>query len=205
MINPFARRNFTLLIIFLAMCPAANALAGARHFTYVYEAVTSPPGSVDFENWLTWERVNNPERSDQIAFRHELEIGLTDHFQASIYLVDWSYQRASSSSGFTYSDSAIELIYNLTNPVIDPLGLSIYQEYQLGDRLFEWESKVSAQKNLGHWVLAYNATVEAIWQGEGRSEREGEFQQAIGASYEISPRFSVGIEFLHEFVFPDWL
>jgi hypothetical protein len=29
-------------------------------------------------------------------------------------------------------------------------------------------------------------------------------QQALGASYEISLRISVGIELLHEFVFPDW-
>jgi hypothetical protein len=35
-------------------------------------------------------------------------------------------------------------------------------------------------------------------------ERSGELQQALGASYEISPRISVGIELLHEFLFPDW-
>jgi hypothetical protein len=34
-------------------------------------------------------------------------------------------------------------------------------------------------------------------------EREGEFQQGFGASYELSPRLSVGIELLHEFVFSE--
>ncbi|PYJ01736.1 MAG: hypothetical protein DMF00_03865, partial [Verrucomicrobia bacterium] len=35
-------------------------------------------------------------------------------------------------------------------------------------------------------------------------DREGELQQALGASYEISQRLSVGIEMLDEFVFPEW-
>ena len=183
---------------------ANSSFAGVRHFTFLYEAPTSAPGSIESENWITWARVSNPERTDELAFRHEIEIGVTDHFQASVYLVDWNYHDEPASSGFAYSDSGIELIYNVTNPVIDPIGLSIYQEYKGGDRLFECESKVIAQKNYGRWIFAYNATLEAVWEGKDLEERVGEFSQALGASYEFSPRLSVGLEFLHEFVFPDW-
>jgi hypothetical protein len=197
-------KKSTLLILFLSMLPATAALAGARHFTFLYEAPTSAPGSVEMENWITWSRTTNPERADQVDFRHEFEFGVTDKFQASFYVADWFYAHDSQSDGFTYSDSALELIYNLTNPVVDLVGLSIYQEYKGGDRLFEWESKLIAQKNFGRWILDYNATLEAVWEGEGLREREGEFQQVLGASYELSPRVSVGLEFLHEFVFPDW-
>lgn len=181
-----------------------SSLGGTRHFGFIYEAPTSAPGSLELENWVTWARTTNPDRTDQVAFRHEIEMGVTDRLQASVYVADWFYENGPAHSGSTYSDSAIELIYNLTNPVIDPIGLSLYQEYKLGDRLFEWESKLIAQKNLGPLIFAYNATVEAVWEGKGLAEREGEFQQAIGASYEISPRLSVGLELLHEFVFPDW-
>lgn len=145
-----------------------------------------------------------PERFDQVDFRHELEYGVTDKFQASIYLTDWFYESDPEHSGFTYSDTAIELIYNLTKPVVDPVGLSIYGQLRAGDRLIELESKLIAQKNFGPLILAYNATVESLWKGNDLSEHEGELQQALGASYEISPRISVGIELLHEFVFPDW-
>jgi len=108
-----------------------------RHFTYVYEAITSPPGSFDLENWITWRtHAPNDRDFDQIDLRHELEFGITDNLQAAIYVADWNYQNAIGSDGFSYSDSAIELIYNLTNPVIDPLGLSIYQEYSFGERFF---------------------------------------------------------------------
>jgi len=129
---------------------------------------------------------------------------VTDKFQVSIYLADWFYESDREHSGFAYSDSAIELIYNLTNPVVDPIGLSIYGELRAGDRLIELESKLIAQKNFGPLILAYNATLEAVWEGSDLVEREGEFSQALGASYEVSPRISVGIELLHEFVFPEW-
>jgi hypothetical protein len=197
-------RKIALSITLLSILPVTAAWAGARHFTYLYEAPTSAPGTVEMENWVTWRRTTDPERVGQVDFRHEFEFGVTDKFQASVYVADWSYARDSRHSGFDYSDSAFELIYNFTNPVVDPVGLSIYQEIKAGDRLFELESKLIAQRNFGPLILLYNATLEAVWQGEGLREREGEFQQALGASYEISPRISVGVELLHELVFPDW-
>jgi len=177
---------------------------GVRHFTFLYEANTSARGSLELENWITWQRATGSGRFDQVDFRHELEYGATDSFQVSIYLTDWFYESDPAHSGFTYSDTALELIYNLTNPVVDPLGFSIYGELKAGDRLVELESKLIAQKNLGPLILAYNATLESLWEGHDLAEREGELSQALGASYEISPRISVGLEILHEFVLPEW-
>ena len=185
-------RKLFLSILCMSILPPGAVFAGARHFTFLYEAPTSAPGSFELENWITWQR-------DQRAFRHEIEIGITDRLQASIYFADWSYH-----DDLRYSDAALELIYNLTNPVLDPVGLSIYQEIKGGDRFLEWESKIIAQKNFGPLILAYNATLEAVWEGTGLTERKGEFFQGAGASYEISPRVSVGLELLHEFVFPGW-
>jgi hypothetical protein len=153
------RKKFTFLILSLLFTTTV-VVAGARHFTFLYEAPTSAPGSIESENWITWEPQTNPDRSDRIGFRHEIEIGVTEHLQAGIYFVDWSYQSDRSRASFNYSDSAIELIYNLT--------------------------------------------LDAEWEGQGLQERKGELQQALGASYELSPRMSVGVEFLHEFVFPHW-
>jgi hypothetical protein len=190
-------------VFILALSPSIS-FSGVRHFTFLYEAPTSAPGSLELENWVTWKRITGPDHSDEVDFRHELEYGVTDKFQVSVYLADWFYQSDREYSGFAYSDSAIELIYNLTNPVVDPLGLSIYGEIKAGDRLVELESKLIAQRNFGPLILAYNATLEAVWEGKELEEREGEFAQAVGASYEISPRISAGIELLHEFVFPEW-
>ncbi|MFN2542044.1 MAG: hypothetical protein ABR514_07735 [Chthoniobacterales bacterium] len=189
----------------MSILAAAHCGGGVRRFTYIYETTTSPPGGFDLETWVTWRAHNDP-RFDEVDFRHELEFGITERLQLALYFADWDYHDGtdSNSGGFFYSDSALELIYNLTNPVIDPVGLSIYQEYKIGDRFFEWESKLIAQKNFGPLILVYNATLEAAWEGKDFAEREGEVTQAFGASYEISPSLSAGLELLHEIVFHDW-
>jgi hypothetical protein len=182
-----------------------SSFAGDRHFTYLYEAPTSPPGSIDLENTITWRRTTGSAQLDEVDFREEVEIGISDRFQVGLYPLDWNYRHGgNANSGFNYDGGAVELIYNLTNPVVDPVGISLYEEIKGGDRLFELESKLIAQKNFGPLILAYNATLEAQWVGNGLGERNGELQQAFGASYEISPRVSVGVEILHEFLFPQW-
>jgi hypothetical protein len=181
--------------------------AGARHFTFVYEAPTTPPGVIEVENSVTWQ-THRPNDSgyNEVDFRHEIEFGVTSNFQASLYLADWNYHSSSpdASKGFTYAATALELIYNFTNPATDLIGLSAYEEIQVGDRHGELESKVIAQKNFGRLVAAYNLTLEAEWNGPGWNEHDGELQQALGLSYEFSPRLFVGAECLHEQEFPNW-
>jgi hypothetical protein len=193
-----------LVCILILAFSTSISFSGVRPFTFLYEAPTSAPGSLELENWITWKRITGPDHSDEVDFRHELEYGVADKFQVSVYLADWFYENQREHSGFAYSDSAIELIYNLTNPVDDPIGLSIYGEIKAGDRLVELESKLIAQKNFGPLILAYNATLETAWEGKELEQRQGEFSQAVGASYEISPRISAGIELLHELVFREW-
>ena len=195
------------LALILSFLVALPAFAGSRRFTYVYEVTTSPPGDVEIENWITWKTHKPDDRGfDQVEFRHELEFGITERFQAAIYLADWNYHQGMSADprGFTLSGSALELIYNLTNPVVDPIGLAVYQEFKGGYKRFESESKLLAQKNFGKFVAAYNATLEAEWEGENLEECEGEFQQSLGLSYEVNPRFLFGAEFVHEVAFPEW-
>ena len=190
-------KKLTLSSLFLAL-PAMCAFAGVRHFTFLYEVPTSPPGSIELENTFTWKHGSG---WNDVFIREELEIGITDRFQLGIYPLDWSHH---TDEGFQYNGGAVELIYNLSNPVVDPVGISLYQELSVARQHFESESKLIAQKNFGRWILDYNATLEAGWEEQGLKKQNGELQQALGASYEISPRLSVGVEFLHEFVFPDW-
>jgi hypothetical protein len=188
------------LIVYLFFLPSV-CFAGARHFSYVYEAPTSPPGSVEIENWAT---TGFDDGLTAWQFRHEIEIGVTEHLQASVYLANWDYTRRSDHRGAHYQSSSVELIYNLTNAVADPVGISLYQEISGGRRNFESETKLIAQKNFGLFILAYNLVLEAEWEEEGFRQHNGELQQALGASYEISPRISVGAEMLHEILLPGW-
>jgi len=183
----------TLCVACAVLLPSI-CFAGARHFAFIYEAPTSPPGSFEIENYATARFNDGFTGAD---FRHELEIGITEHFQASIYLANWDYMRNRENRGAHYDTSSVELIYNLTNPVTDPIGISLYQEIGGGQRAFESETKLIAQKNFGPLILVYNLTLEVEWDN-------GEIQQAFGVSYELSPRVSVGAEMLHEVLLPAW-
>src|SRR5437879_11869561 len=174
------RARFLVFILLLSILPSISVFGGVRRFTFLYEANTSARGSLELENWVTWRHATGPGRFDQVDFRHELEYGVTDKLQASIYLADWFYKSDPEHPGSTYSDTAIELIYNLTNPVVDPVGLSIYGELRAGDRLVELESKLIMQKNFGPLILTSNATTDSVWEGRDLDEREGEFSNALG-------------------------
>ena len=191
----------------LLLSTMTSAEAGARRFTYVYEATTSAPGTVEAENWATWK--TSPEeqhRFNAVDFRHELEFGITERLQASLYVADWGYREDPDANehGFAFQSSAIELIYNLSNPTTDFLGSALYGEVRAGPDELELESKLILQKNVGRLVFAYNATLEATWEGEHLDERGGEISQSAGLSFEISPALLVGAELLHEIDVPEW-
>src|SRR6266481_4642231 len=104
--------NLVLIITAAVGFCQISAFAGARHFTFIYEAPTSPPGSLEIENYAT---TRFSDGFTDANFRHEIEIGITEHFQASIYLANWDYTRTRENRGAHYDSSSLELIYNLTN------------------------------------------------------------------------------------------
>ena len=184
-----------LAACFVSVAQADEEEKEGRRFTYVYEATTEEPGEVESETWTTWKTSPANERRFNAAdFRHEIEFGVTEHLQVAIYLADWGYREDPNlkEHGFRYQDSALELIYNLTNPRTDLLGLALYGEVRGGPEQLELESKIILQKNFRRFVAAYNGTLEVKWEGERLEEKGGELSQSLGLSYEISPGWSLG-------------
>jgi len=175
------------------------ASAAERRFVYSYEAQSYVPGSVEMENWVTWRE--NRGGNDRFDFRHEIEVGVTERLQLGFYLADWRYEE---NAGAKYRDSAIEAIYNLSNPNTDWIGSSLYGEVYVGPELFELEGKLLLQKNWGPWALAYNFTLEAEWEGKGRDETKGVFAHTVGLSYSVSPKTLFGMELLTEVEAAEW-
>lgn len=192
----------------LLSCPMK---ATDRRFTYVYEATTSPKGEVEMENWVTWNtQKENGVRGNSFDFRTELEYGITDKLQIGLYVADWQAMDSVAGGGWPhgqYNDSAVELIRNLTSPTTDIIGSALYGEVKLGDRLFAMETKLLLQKNFGPLVVAYNAILEAEWEGEQAgyyNQTKGTLGQTLGASWQFSPHFLVGGEFQQEMDLPGW-
>lgn len=201
-------RNTLCLVLLFASTLRTNALhAGERRFTYVYEATTLQKGEWEFEQWVTWKTAKETNRDfDRFDIRHEVEFGVTDNFQLGFYLSDWRYEetRSEGKHGGDWRNVAVEAIWNLTDPTTDPVGLALYGEVKIGDELLELEGKLIAQKNFGKLTLAYNAIIEAEWEGSHYDEDNGKLEQTAGLSYQFSPRFLAGFELLHEMEMPDW-
>ncbi len=204
--NTATRALLLAAAMLIATAADPTALAGERRFTFVYEATTLPAGSVEYEQWITWKTDKDVDPDfDRIDLRHELEFGLTDRLQVALYLSDWRYQDGDSvGNGAEWRDAAVEVIYNLTDPVTEPVGLALYGEMKLGDELVEIEGKLIAQKDIGKWVLAWNGTIEAEWEGPSLDEDKGKFEQTLGGSYQFSPKLLGGFELLHEIEYEDW-
>jgi len=172
-----------------------------RRFTYVYEAKVAEKNEIEVENWVTWK--SGPDEENAFDFRHELEFGVTDRFQLALYAADWNV----ADNVARYQNTALEGIYQLTNPATSFLGSALYGEVKLGDQQFKLETKGILQKNIGPLVLAYNATLEAEWEGanlDNLDERQGKLEHSAGASWKISPNIKVGGEFQQKFYLADW-
>ena len=185
---------------------AASARADQRKFAFTYPAGTSAKGQVELENTVTWtHRLGEDQKFDLFEFKHSVEIGITDHFQVELYPASWTYD--SDPGRARYKESAVEAIYNLTNATTDLLGSALYLELAAGEKAFDMEGKLILQKNLGPVTIGYNAILEAEWEGErfGHFDtRNGAFSETLGVGYELTKRFSVGAELVHELALPDW-
>ena len=172
-----------------------------RRFNYVYEAKVAEKGETEVENWVTWK--SGPNDKNGFDFRHELEYGVTDRFQLALYVADWKISNEIAS----YQNTALEAIYQLTDPRKAVLGSALYGEVKLGDTQFKLETKGILQKNIGPLVLAYNATFEAEWEGANLGnldESYGKIEQSVGASWKFSDNVKVGGEFQQKFYLADW-
>ena len=197
---------FSLLSTVALALSATSVSADERHFANVYETSTAAKGSIELENWVTWEaRRGNGDNSNLWKFRHEVEYGITDNLQLGIYLANWTLRNDADHRNTTrYESAAAELIYRMSNPTTDLLGSALYLEIEGGHDLFAIETKLLLQKNFGPVVVAWNGELKAEWSGHGLNERTGKLEQSFGVSYQFTPRFSAGAELVHEVSFEDW-
>jgi len=188
----FSRITTTAAIATAFLTTFCEVSEAGRRFTYVYEAKVAKKGEIEIENWVTWK--SGPNNENGFDFRHELEYGVTDRFQLALYVADWAVENNIAR----YENTALEAIYQLTDPKTSFLGSALYGEVKLGDTLFKLETKAILQKNIGPLVLAYNATLEAEWEGANLGnldESYGKLEQSAGASWKFSDNIKVGGEF----------
>ncbi|HBL19079.1 MAG: hypothetical protein A2X36_00095 [Elusimicrobia bacterium GWA2_69_24] len=193
-------RAIGLLTLTWALSPTPSVQANERRFAYAYESGVMAPGTRELEYWSTW-RGGRAEFYSRFDHRLELELGLTDRLLTALYLNWRSISRNDPANPDTtvteqeFTGISSEWKYKLADPVADPVGAALYQEYTLASDEFEWESKLILDKKLGGTLLAYNLVVEPEWKfGPANSEWELWVENVLGATHFVTPRFAAGLE-----------
>jgi hypothetical protein len=158
----------------------------------------------------------------------ELEHGLTDRLQASLYLKGRSHRIAGGAldddperkldRGLEFNGVNIAFKYDFLSVYKDLFGLSLYLEPTYsrihrvtGERMNQLgiESKFILQKNFfdNQLVAAYNFTLEPEWtkfKASGEREKELELEHTVGVSYRFLPNWFAGIEGRYHSEYPDF-
>lgn len=212
------RISLKIIIFFslFALITRGHVQAEEADFGYLYGSQTLEEGESELSLWETI-RLQKKE-GDYRAWEHQLELehGITDRLQASIYL---TAQSLNFEAGALAEDPKREmdreldlngvklaLMYNLLDVKTSPVGLSFYVEptYSSLDAVsgakidqYGLEFKTIFQKNFldEQLVAVYNLVLEPEReQAAGETENEMELQHVVGASYVLSTNWSAGFE-----------
>lgn len=166
----------------VAFCGAVPAAADEPLFGYVYTTDLLPKGKWEIEQWITAREGQANGHFHHIDMSTELEYGLSDNLQVSIY-ANYMYadESANSVRGLTegieipwnhdplkpyrearFDGFSFEAVYRVMSPYTDPFGLAFYIEPEIGATESGLELRAIAQKNFldDRLVLAANIWFE---------------------------------------------
>ena len=177
-----------LMLLFYAVL-GAEAEAAQRSFVWTEEYGTVAKGNAEVEFWNTavTEDIQVRNASDWNQ-QVELEYGITDHFNVSLYQV---YEQAADSASLTYLGYKVELKYRIAEKDELPMDILLYVENEQvsdsdGPR---FEGKIILAKEINRLNIAYNQIFERRY-ATGKEEHE----YAAGISYGIVPALRLGVE-----------
>ena len=149
------------------LLPPSTAGAGENLFGYAYLTDTQPRGKWELEQWY-WGRYGKERgRYANALYRTELEYGVTDNYQISVYTNERHvYANKNNRDGTTGGEDlpenvagdkafnrlswegiSVENIYRLWSPYKDPIGVAVYFEPEFGPHEVELEHRLMLQKN----------------------------------------------------------
>jgi hypothetical protein len=226
-------KRVMMLGLGLAGLAATPAQADENFFGYTYGAETLPAGQTEAYFWATDRRYKDEGHYDAQDYKLELERGLTNRLQGSVYLNFASHhirglepEFEDVHRNFAFQGISTEFKYAVLSPYKDGIGLAFYVEpgwsriHKVeGEKVTEYELELKAilQKNFldDKLIWATNLTIEPEWEREkevdpvtGDVEKEWEKELAVevttGLSYRVAPNWFLGVEGRYHSEYPDW-
>jgi len=165
--------------------------ADKRSYVWTYEYLTMEAGEVELEHYLTFSTPSSNSFSGVTTTEHniEIEIGMTDRFDFSIYQV---FKQIPESS-FQYNGYKLRFRYRLGEKgdyIIDPL---LYFEYKGKPDFSEhgYEGKLILAKDFGNINIAINPVIEYEYEN---NEWESDLKYNAGISYKLGGLLKIGLE-----------
>lgn len=193
-------RHLSFVLVSAALIAGVPRVARSneRHFTFTYESAVLPTSAKELEIWTT-PRIGREEFYSRFDQRIEFEVGVTDRLMTALYLnfrsVTADVAPDQRLSEFEFTGVSSEWKYKMLDPVADALGIALYGEVTGAPEEVELETKLIVDKQLGNLLLAGNLVAESEWEFEMEgTHRELVLELDLGASYRVTPSFSVGLE-----------
>jgi hypothetical protein len=190
---------------------STTAQADPRPWTFTYDLYPEGKGNLEYEQWITWKHHTKDESGfDRVEFRHEIEWGVTDNFDLSFYVPNWSLENSRERTGSRFDSAGVEGILYLSKPT-DWIGIGLYGEINVGPHFAEFEQKILVQKDIGPWSFAYNLVFETEIErekdevtGERENEVEGVIGNVFALSWSANKNWRIGAELQLESIYEDW-
>lgn len=207
------------------------AHADENLFGYVYGAETLPKGAGEIYTWITRRHDKGVGAYRALDAQIELEYGITDRLQGSLYLTGNKHTIRGVSQpdengdadipdlkrNFAFNGVKASAKYMFKSPYKDGYGLSMYVEptftrYQkvrgTEARQYSVEFRGIFQKNFldDQLVFAANLWLEPEWRkfkSTGEKESEVEAELDLGLSYRFMPKWYAGLEYRYHSEYPN--
>lgn len=176
------------LITLIVAVMGEVSYAAQKTYVWTEEYSTLAKGDAEFEFWDTAVTHDIQARSaSDWTQQIELEYGITDHFNASLYQV---YEQDADSSFLTYVGYNLELKYRIAEKNVLPVDVLLYAEQEVNTvEGNKFEGKLILAKDIDRLNIAYNQIYERVY-----TTGKGEHEYASGISYEIVPSLRAGVE-----------
>ena len=195
------------------------AFGGESPFGWIYTADIQPPGTRQFQQWIDVQTKQTQGNYSNARLRSEVEFGINSKYQTGIYLnsryinanrnqldgtsggpntdISDSFDRNSRYKMSRVESVSWENVYQIMNPLVDPIGLALYFEPSWGPRSKELEFKLILQKNFLDdrliWATNFVTAFERNKRGD-ELERATELDVLTGISYRFTNNWSTGLE-----------
>jgi hypothetical protein len=196
------------ILLVLALTSIASANPRALPFTYTTD--TLAPGQVEFEQTVDLTPLNavgaNGGNAAYLAsqFLTEFEIGVCERLELALYLtfvptVNSNVIAAGTQAIMPEGSGAKQRIRYTLAPLGEwPVDVGLYGELSENEHELELEGKVLLQRRVGKLRVDANLWAEYEMyfarQGDGSIQRDVVINPTLGATYEITPRLSIGID-----------